>query len=171
MFRFPPTCWDVKKTSVVIFCEFGSAYKTLLCIWNKLFNFLSGLLILREKKKQNFAGFSGGNSRKNRLISRDFRGKKSKFVEKSADFRDFPRKKVKIRRKIGPFRGILAEKSQISKDFQGQIVRHFKIVSNFTRLTAREIMYNNFEISLVVFMPNITTNHAITYTNLDVWGE
>ena len=31
---------------------------------------------------------------------------------------------------------------------------------------AREIMYNNFEISLVVFMPNITTNHAITYTNL-----
>ena len=30
---------------------------------------------------------------------------------------------------------------------------------------AHEIMYNNFEISLVVFMPNITTNHAITYTN------
>ena len=26
-------------------------------------------------------------------------------------------------------------------------------------------MFNNFEISLVVFMPNITTNHAITYTN------
>ena len=30
---------------------------------------------------------------------------------------------------------------------------------------AREIMYNNFEISLVVFLPNITANHAITYTN------
>ena len=29
------------------------------------------------------------------------------------------------------------------------------------------ITYNNFEISLVVFMPNITTNHAITYTNQD----
>ena len=42
---------------------------------------------------------------------------------------------------------------------------YFKIVSNFTRLTAREITYNNFEISLVVFKPNITTNHAITYTN------
>ena len=42
-----------------------------------------------------------------------------------------------------------------------------KIVSNFTRLAAREITYNNFEISLVVFMPNITTNvnHAIAYTN------
>ena len=42
---------------------------------------------------------------------------------------------------------------------------YFKIVSNFTHLMAREISYNNFEISLVVFMPNITTNHAITYTN------
>ena len=30
---------------------------------------------------------------------------------------------------------------------------------------AREITYNYFEISLVVFMPNITTNHPITYTN------
>ena len=30
---------------------------------------------------------------------------------------------------------------------------------------AREISYNKFEISLVVFMPSITTNHAITYTN------
>ena len=33
---------------------------------------------------------------------------------------------------------------------------------------AREITDNNFEISLVVFMPNITTNHAITYTNRTV---
>ena len=30
----------------------------------------------------------------------------------------------------------------------------------------REITYNNFEISVVVIMLNITTNHAITYTNL-----
>ena len=29
-----------------------------------------------------------------------------------------------------------------------------------------QITYNNFEISLVAFMPDITTNHAITYTNL-----
>ena len=40
-----------------------------------------------------------------------------------------------------------------------------KIVSNFTHLTAREITYDNFEKYLEVFMPNITTNHAITYTN------
>ena len=37
---------------------------------------------ISQKKKQNFAGFSRANSRKNRPISR---GKKSKFVEKSAD--------------------------------------------------------------------------------------
>ena len=42
-----------------------------------------------------------------------------------------------------------------------------KFVTNFTRLTAREITYNKFEISLVVFMPNITINHVITSTNLD----
>ena len=38
-----------------------------------------GLLVFRRKKKQNFAGFSGANSRKNRPISRDFSGKKSIF--------------------------------------------------------------------------------------------
>ena len=41
---------------------------------------------------------------------------------------------------------------------------NFEIASNYTRLMAREISYNNFEILLVVFMPNITTNYAITYT-------
>ena len=84
----------------------------------------TGLLMFRGKKKTKFRGF--------------FRGK---FAEKSADFAGFSReksqnsrnnrpisgdfrgRKVKIRRKIGPFRGILAEKSQFSKDFQGQILR------------------------------------------------
>ena len=54
--------------------------------------------ILR-KKKQNFAGFSGANSRKNRPISRDFRGKK-----------------VKIRGTISQFRAIFeGEKSKFEK--------------------------------------------------------
>ena len=44
-----------------------------------------------------------------------------------------------------------------------RVVAYFKIVSNFTHVKAPEIMY--FKISLVLFMPNITTNHAITYTN------
>ena len=37
---------------------------------------------------------------------------------------------------------------------------------NITRDISKlsQVKYNNFEISLVVFMPNITTN-AITYTN------
>ena len=85
----------------------------------------AGLLIFREKKKQNFAVFSGANSRKNRPISRHFRGKKVKIrgtiVPISGDFRG---RKVKIRRKIGPFRGIFAEKSQFSKDFRGQILQY-----------------------------------------------
>ena len=66
----------------------------------------TGLPIFRGKKKQNVAGFSGANPRKNRPISRDFRGRK-----------------VKISKKIGRFRGLLGEKSPISKDFQGQILR------------------------------------------------
>ena len=61
------------------------------------------------EKSADFAGFSrekSQNSQKNWPISRDFRGSK-----------------VKISRKIGRFRGILAEKRQISKDFQGQMLR------------------------------------------------
>ena len=61
---------------------------------------------ISRKKKQHFAGFSGANSRKNRPISRDFRGEK-----------------VKIRGKIGPFRGISAGKksnfAEQSADFAG----------------------------------------------------
>ena len=37
-------------------------------------------------------------------------------------------------------------------------------ISKLSQISLYEA-YNNFEISLVVFMPNITTNHAITYTN------
>ena len=66
--------------------------------------------VISQKKKKNFAGFSGANSRKNWPISRDFRGKK-----------------VKIRGKIGGFRGIIAGESQnsqknrpISRDFRGK---------------------------------------------------
>ena len=60
------------------------------------------------EKSADFKGFSrekSQNSLKNRPISRDFRGRK-----------------VKIRRKIDQFHGILAEKSQISKDFRGKFL-------------------------------------------------
>ena len=72
------------------------------------------------EKSADFAGFSGANSRKNRPILRDFRGKKVKIRRKISQFRG---SKVKIRRKIGRFQGILAEKSQISKDFQGKCLK------------------------------------------------
>ena len=45
---------------------------------------------------------------------------------------------------------IMLEMTNYAKNYYSW---HFKIVSNFTRLAAREITYNNFEISLVVFMP------------------
>ena len=57
---------------------------------------------ISRKKKQNFAGFSGANSRKNRPISRDFRGKK-----------------VKIRGKIGRFCGIFTGEKSNFKGFSG----------------------------------------------------
>ena len=61
---------------------------------------------ISRKKKQNFARFSEANSRKNRPISRDFRGKK-----------------VKIRGTIGRFQAIFAgEKSKFagkSAHFEG----------------------------------------------------
>ena len=39
------------------------------------------------------------------------------------------------------------------------------IFQNCLKFSPREITYNNFEISLVVFMPNITKNYTITNTN------
>ena len=45
---------------------------------------------ISRKKKQNFAGFSGANSRKNRPISRE---KSHNSREKSADFAGFSREK------------------------------------------------------------------------------
>ena len=65
---------------------------------------------------QNFAGFSGANSQKNRLISRDFRWKKVKIRGTIGRFRG---RKVKIRGKIGRFRGILAGKKSIFEGFSG----------------------------------------------------
>ena len=78
---------------------------------------------ISRKKKQNFAGFSGAKSRKNRPISRDFCGKKSIFAEKSADFAEFSREKSQILQKSRPISRDFSGKSQISKDFLGQILR------------------------------------------------
>ena len=47
------------------------------------------------------------------------------------------------------------------------VIREFSgsyTVDEAKSYSAGKIMYNNFEISLVVFMPTISTNHAFTYT-------
>ena len=58
---------------------------------------------ISRKKKQNFAGFSGANSQKNRPISR---GKSQNSRKNQPISRDFRGRKVKICRKIVRFRGI-----------------------------------------------------------------
>ena len=89
------------------------------------------------KKTQNFAGFSRAKSRKNRLISQDFRGKKVKlcgkigrfrriFAGKSQNSRKNPpisREKSQNSQENRPISRHFSGKSQISKDFQGQIHR------------------------------------------------
>ena len=62
---------------------------------------------ISRKKRQNFAGFSGANSRKNWPISRE---KKSKFAKKSADFAGFLREKSQN----------LQKNWRISRDFSGK---------------------------------------------------
>ena len=70
-----------------------------------------------------FAGKSQ-NSRKNDQKSADFAGKKVKIRGKIGWFRGiFGGEKSKFAEKSADFAGFLAEKSQIWKDFQGQILR------------------------------------------------
>ena len=83
----------------------------------------TGLLIFRGKKNKISRGFQGQIRGKIGRFRGIFAGKKSKFAAQSADFGRFSRERSQNSRKIGPFRGILVEKSQFSKDFQGQILR------------------------------------------------
>ena len=81
----------------------------------------SDILWKKSKISRDFQGQIRGKI--GRYFLGIFAGRKSKFTEKSADLWYFCRKKVKIRRKIGRFRGIFVEKCQISRDFQRQILR------------------------------------------------
>ena len=81
---------------------------------------------ISRKKKQNFTGFLGANSRKNRStlweksqnsrkdrpILRDFRGTKIKIRGKIGRIRG---RKVKIRRQIGQFHGLYWKKSKFRR--------------------------------------------------------
>ena len=86
-------------------------------------NQLTGLLIFRGKKSKIARDFQGQICGKIGRFCRIFAGKKSKFAENRPISRDFRGRKVKIRQKNQLISRILAEKIQISKDFQGQIIR------------------------------------------------
>ena len=80
----------------------------------------TGLLIFRGIKSKISREFQGQIRGKIRRFRGIFAGKKSKFADKSADFTGFSRKKCQNSQKN---RLISAEKIQVSKDFQGQIIR------------------------------------------------
>ena len=94
--------------------------------WESLENFddisvvyKTGLLIFHGKKKQHFAGFSGANSRKNRQFRGIFAGKKSKFVEKSADFVGFSLEKSQNSQKNRPTSREFSRKKSNFEGFSG----------------------------------------------------
>ena len=88
---------------------------------------------ISRKKKQKFAGFPGANSRKNRLISRDFRGEKAKICGKIANFAEEKSK--------------FADNRPISRHFSGK-KSNFEgfsgANSNKNRPISREISGGNF---------------------------
>ena len=79
-------------------------------------------------------------------------------MEKSADFAGFSRgKQVEIRKKIGRFRWGLPAKSQISKDFQGQIAeKSADFTGNFGGKLRQETINKKQPISLDFFLANFT---------------
>ena len=108
-----------------------------LKLWARILLEIGRASDILRKKKQNFAGFSGANSRKNRPISRHFRGKKvkirgtigrfreifagekSKFAEKSAHFAGFLRKEVNFRRIFGG--KFLGKSADFTGNFGGKL--------------------------------------------------
>ena len=74
------------------------------------------------KKKQNFGGFSGTFAEKLTDFTGFSREKSKNSLKNRPILQVFLGRKVKIRRKIGRLRGILAEKSQILKDIRRQII-------------------------------------------------
>ena len=92
-------------------------------------------------KNQNFAGFSGAKSRKNRPISRDFCGKK-----------------VKIRGKISRFHRILAEKNS---NFEGFLEKSADFAGNFRGKLHQETISKKQPILLDFFLANFAKIDSI----------
>ena len=83
---------------------------------------LSGLLIFRGKKSKISRDFQGQIRGKIGRFRGIFAGRKSKFAEKSADFRYFCRKKVKIRKKSADFAGFSRKNVKFRRIFRGKFL-------------------------------------------------
>ena len=110
--KFEILVW--KNISLICFSTFQVRFRISKrpCIV-RFYMYINRASDISRKKKQNFAGFSGTNLQKNRPISQ---GKSQNSRKIRPISRDFRGRKVKIHWKIVRFRGILSEKSQISKD-------------------------------------------------------
>ena len=104
-------------------------WKKILKFWGKWAKFqnYTGLLIFREKKAKFRGIFSGKFTEKSAYFAGFSRAKSQNSRKNRPISQDFCQGKVKIHRKIGRFCQILAKKSQISRDFQRQILFHRKI--------------------------------------------
>ena len=80
---------------------------------------LTGLLIFRGKKRKILRDFQGQIRGKIGRFRGIFTGKKSKFAEKSADFAGESQNSQTNQ----PISRVSVQKSQMLKDFQGQVLR------------------------------------------------
>ena len=104
---------------------------------------------ISRKKKQDFAGFPGANSRKNRLISPDFCREKVKIRGKIGRFRGISAgKKSKFAEQSADFAGFLQGKSQnswknqpISRDFRGKKVKIRGTIGRFRGILAEKVNF------------------------------
>ena len=114
--------WSGKRLLPVFTCSSTLLVDLVFIICNFFGHAFTGLLIFRGKKKKNFAGFSGANSRKNRPISREKSQSSRNNRPISGDFRG---RKVKIRRKINfrrTFRGkFLGKSADFTENFGGRL--------------------------------------------------
>ena len=112
----------------------------------------SGLLKFRGKKSKISRDFQGQIRGKIGRFCEIFAGKKSKFAAQSADFGRFSRERSQNSRKIGPFRGILAEKLNFRRIFRGKFLgKSADFTGNFGGKLRQETISKKQPISLGFF--------------------
>ena len=130
--KFEILVW--KNISLICFSTFQVRFRISKrpCIV-RFYMYINRASDISQKKKQNFAGFSGTNSQKNRPISQ---GKSQNSRKNLPISRDFHGRKVKIHWKIVQFRGILSEKKS---NFEGFRVKFLEKSADFTGNFGRKL--------------------------------